>query len=215
MGNGLPAPPRAGILRRMTPHDAAATQRPPGRRWYLIAALIAIAGWSAMAFFLMSRINESTGRMIRVLVPGQTDVVLKEPGTYMIFHESQSTFEGRVYDVAAVSGLNVTVRTRPGGEGVPLSTATGTSYRVGANAGRSLFDFEVRAPGTYQIGGAYDDGRTQPQTVLAIDRGFFGDLLKTIFGAIAMAFAGMGGAIAIAVIVFVKRRRARLAAVRP
>lgn len=165
-----------------------------------------------MALFLVSRIGDSTGRMIRVLAPGQTEIVLKEPGTYTIFHEYQSTFEGRVYDVAAVSGLNVTVRARPGGENVPLTTATGTRYRVGASAGRSLFDFEVRVPGTYQIAAAYDGGRAQPQTVLAIDRGFFGDLLKTIFGAIAMAFAGMGTAIAIAVVVFIKRRRARLAA---
>jgi hypothetical protein len=152
--------------------------------------------------------------MIRVPVPGQTEIVFKEPGTYTIFHEYQSTFDGRVYDVAAVSGLNVTVRARPGGDDVPLSPATGTRYRVGSNAGRSLFDFEVRAPGSYQIAATYDGGRKEPQTVLAIDRGFVGDLLITILGAMAMAFAGMGAAIAIAIIVFVKRR-AHLAAGRP
>lgn len=189
-------------------HDVAAAGRPPGRRWYLVAALVALAGWTAMAFFLASRLGDSAERMMRVVVPGQADLVLKEPGTYTIFHEYQSTFGGRVYDVDAVSGLNVTVRTRPGGQDIPLKSAAGTRYRVGSNAGRSLFDFEVRAPGTYQISARYDGGRKEPQTVLAIDRGFVGDLVMTILGAIAMAFAGMGAAIAIVIVVFIKRRRA-------
>jgi len=199
----------------MTHQAASITQGPPGRRWYLVAALIAIAGWTAMALFLVSRIGDATGRMIRVLAPGQTEIVLKEPGTYTIFHEYQSTFDGRVYDVATVSGLSVTVRARPGGEVVPLSTASGTRYRVGSYAGRSLFNFEVRAPGSYQIAAAYDGGRKEPQTVLAIDRGFVGDFVITILGALAMAFAGMGAAVAISIIVFLKRRRALLAAGRP
>ena len=196
----------------MTHQAASVTQRPPGRRWYLVAALIALAGWIAMALFLVSRIGDSTSGMMRLLAPGQVEIYVKEPGTYTIFHEYQSTFEGRVYDVATVSGLSVAVRTVPGGEEVPLSTASGTRYRVGSYAGRSLFNFEARAPGTYRIAASYDGGRKEPQTVLAIDRGFVGDLVLTILGALAMAFAGMGAAIAISIVVFVKRRRARLAA---
>jgi len=199
----------------MTHAGQSITQHPPGRRWYVVAALIAIAGWAAMAVFLVSRIGDSTDRMMRVLVPGQQEIYVKEPGTYTIFHEYQSTFEGRVYDVATVSGLSVAVRTVPGGEEVPLSTASGTRYRVGSSAGRSLFNFEARTPGTYRISAAYDGGRKEPQTVLAIDRGFVGDLVLTILGALAMAFAGMGAAVAISVLVFVKRRRARMSAGRP
>jgi len=164
-----------------------------------------------MALFLVSRIGDSTGRMMRVLVPGQTDLVLREPGTYTIFHEYQSTFEGRVYDVGSVSGLSIAVRT--GGANVPLvASKTNTRYRVGAAAGRSLFDFEARVPGTYQISASYEGGRKEPQTVLAIDRGFVGDLIVTILGALGMAFGGMGIAVGIAVVVFVKRRRAQRAA---
>jgi hypothetical protein len=199
----------------MTHQAASVTPRPPGRRWYLVAALVALAGWIAMAVFLVSRIGDSTSGMMRLLAPGQVEIYVKEPGTYTIFHEYQSTFEGRVYDVANVSGLSVAVRTVPGGEEVPLSTATGTRYSVGGNAGRSLFNFEARAPGTYRIAAAYDGGRKEPQTVLAIDRGFVGNLVLTILGALAMAFTGMGAAVAISVIVFLKRRRARLAAGRP
>jgi hypothetical protein len=195
----------------MTHTDASAPSPAPGRRWYVVAAVIALAAWTAMALFLVSRIGDSTARMMRVLVPGQADLVLKEPGTYTIFHEYQSMFEGRVYDVPSVSGLNITVRT--GGANVPLAASkTNARYSVGSAAGRSLFDFEVRTPGTYQISAGYDGGRKEPQTMLAIDRGFVGGLVLTILGALAMAFGGMGIAVAIAVVVFVKRRRALRAA---
>ena len=107
--------------------------------------------------------------------------------------------------------FNITVRT--GGANVPLAASkTSTRYSVGSTAGRSLFDFEARTPGTYQISATYDGGRKGPQTVLAIDRGFFGSLVMTILGAMAMALAGMGIAIAIAVVVFIKRRRAKRSA---
>jgi hypothetical protein len=95
---------------------------------------------------------------------------------------------------------------------IPLQNAVGSRYNFGAQSGRSLFDFVVPAAGTYEISAAYDGGRQQPQTVLAIDRGFVADLILTILGALAMAFTGMGTAAAIAIIVFIKRRRAKRAA---
>jgi hypothetical protein len=162
-----------------------------------------------MAAFLVSRLGDSAGRMMRVVVPGETQLMLKEPGTYTIFHEHRSAFEGKAYHVDTVSGLRVLIRARPGGQVVPLKSATGASYSVGSHAGRSLFDFEIPAPGTYEISAAYDGGRQQPQTVLAIDRGFVGELLLTILSAIALAFAGMGTAIALIIVVFIKRRRVK------
>src|SRR5262245_38697010 len=86
--------------------DASAARRPPGRRWYVVAVVVALATGAAMTLFLMFRIDDATARMLRVLVPGQADLVLKEPGTYTIYHEYRSTLEGRVYNVDAVSGLN-------------------------------------------------------------------------------------------------------------
>jgi hypothetical protein len=161
---------------------------------------------------MVSRLGGWAERMMRVVVPGQADLTLKESGTYTIFHEHQSTVDGRVYSVHTVSGLKISVRARPSGQVIPLQNAVGSRYSVRAQAGRSLFDFVVPAAGTYEISAAYDGGRAQPQTVLAIDRGFVGDLILTILGAIAMAFAGMGTAAAIAVVVFIKRRRAKRAA---
>jgi hypothetical protein len=164
-----------------------------------------------MAIFLASRLGGSAERMIRVLVPGETEIRLNEPGTYTIFHEHQSTFEGRVYNVENISGLEITVRPSVGGAALPLKGGTATNYSVGSRSGRSLFQFEVTASGAYRVAGTYPTGRQQPQTVLAIDRGFVGELLLTIFGGLAIAFGSMAIAIVMIVVVFIRRRRARRA----
>jgi hypothetical protein len=194
-----------------TPSSAPAASA-PGCFWYFIALVVAIAGWVGMGLILFSGISSMAGQMKRVLVPGQAELKLDKPGTYTIFHEHQSTMNGRVYNVENVSGLQITVRALPGGTVVPLTRGASSNYSYSGHAGRSLFNFEVRQPGTYQIIGAYSDGRKEPQTVLAISSGFLGGLIGTILGALAMAFGGMGLAIAIFVIVFIKRRRARQAA---
>jgi hypothetical protein len=195
----------------MTQPASAPARRPPGRRWYFLAILIFIAGWAGMAMFLASRLSGSAERMMRVLVPGQTEIRLNEPGTYTIFHEFQSTFEGRVYNVDNISGLEITVRPSAGGAALPLKGGTTTNYSVGSRSGRSLFQFEVTTPGAYRVVGTYPTGRQQPQTVLAIDRGFVGELLLTIFGGIAIAFGSMAIAITMIMVVFIRRRRARRA----
>jgi ABC-type sugar transport system permease subunit len=197
----------------MIEHEvSSAMGHPPGRHWYAVAALIALATWIAVPMFLVSRLGDAADRMTRVLAPGQADLMLKEPGTYTIFHEYRSTFEGRVYDVATVSGLAITVRSQPDGQDIPLNRASGSRYSIVGRAGRSLFNFEARTPGTYRISAAYDGGRKEPQTVLAIDREFIGDLTWTIVWTVMMGLVGMGTAITMAVLVFIKRRRAQQAA---
>ncbi|MGH6771361.1 MAG: hypothetical protein ACRECO_20345 [Xanthobacteraceae bacterium] len=195
---------------------AATSQAPvvirPGRIWYLVAVLIAVAGWVGMAMVLFSGISGSAERMIRVLVPGQAELTLGEQGSYTIFHEYRSTLDGRVYNVEGVSGLQVTVREKGTGTTVPLTSSASSNYTIGSYAGRSLFNFEVRRPGVYVLAASYDRGRTEPQTVLAIDRGFVGNLIATILLAFGSAFGGMALGIATFIIVFVKRRRARAAA---
>jgi len=191
-------------------HPAPTQAQPaPSRAWYLVAALILVAGWAAMATFLLARLGGISEHMMRVVVPGDAELRLSEPGTYTIFHEYRSSLDGRVYDVPTLSGLEIAVRALPGRENVSLTQAMSSSYKLNAVAGRSLFNFEVQQPGAYQISAAYSDGRREPQTVLAVDRGFVGGLLLTILGSLALALAGSGIAAAIIVVVAIKRYRAR------
>jgi hypothetical protein len=193
-----------------TPQTPAA--RPPGRIWYFVAVLVATAGWIGMVVVLAAGLAGSAERMTRVVVPGQAELDLQQPGNYTIFHEYQSTIGNRVYNVESVSGLNVSVRAKAGGPPLPLRSGVSSQYNYSGHAGRSLFNFEIREPGSYILSAAYDDGRKEPQTVLAIDRGFVGSLVVTILGALALALGGMATAITMFIVVFVKRRRARRSA---
>jgi hypothetical protein len=181
--------------------------RTPSAAWYGLSVLILVAGWLAMAILLVTRIGGTADRMMRLVVPGEAELRLTQTGTYTIFHEYRSTLDGRVYDTPSVDGLDVTVRALPSGRLIELMRGGDSSYSLGGSAGRSLFDFEVSEPGAYRIAGAYADGRREPQAVLAVDRGFVGDLLITILVAIACAFGGTGGAIVVAILV--ARRRAK------
>jgi hypothetical protein len=196
----------------MTQTSVPTVRRPPGRRWYALAVLIAIAGWVGMAVLLVSRLSGSADGMIRVVVPGEIELRLNDPGNYTIFHEHSSTFEGRVYNVENLPPLEITIRSRASGAVIPLKDATAMRYTVGPRSGRSLYQFEVPSDGAYQLIARYAGGQRQPETVLSIDRGFVGNLLLTILGALALAFGGMLLGVAMFVVVFRRRRQALRAA---
>jgi len=79
---------------------------------------------------------------------------------------------------------------------------TNTSYTIGNRSGSSIYAFTLDQPGRYRLAANLAGGRGDPKAVLAIEQGLFGALLGTVFGAIAIAFAGLGiaGAIVFAVL---------------
>lgn len=180
---------------------------PPSRKWYLLAVLIFLAGMGAMALFLNARLTALGNQLIQIVVPGATDLRLAAPGTYTIFVEQNSVVDGRLYVGGNVSDLRITVRA--GDAAIPLTRVTGSSrYSFGGRSGLAVLEFAVAEPGIYRLSARYADDRTEPQVVLAIGRGFTGWLFTTIFAALAISFGGAAIALAIAIPVFLKRRRA-------
>jgi hypothetical protein len=180
----------------------------PSRAWYVVAVLVAVGAIAAAVWLAVSRIGGMADGLVQVVVPGSADLMLDKPGTYTIFHERVSQAGGRLYTSESISGLRVTVRSGKTGNDVALRrTATSSQYNLGGRSGISAFAFDIDAPGTYRLTAAYDDGRQQPRTVLAVGTGFVGGLLSTIGLVLAVAFGGMAAGIVIAVVVLLKRRR--------
>ena len=100
------------------------------------------------------------------------------------------------------TGRTIAVR-RPSGS---------SSYEFGGRSGRSVLAFDIDKPGTYRLTAGYDDGRTQPQAVLAVGTGFVSGLLATIAMSFGIALAGVAAALVIFIVVLLKRRRALQAA---
>lgn len=99
---------------------------------------------------------------------------------------------------------------------IPLRRPTASStYNFAGRSGASAFVFDVDAPGTYRLTAGYDDGRPQPETVLAVGTGFISGLFSTIALSGGIALAGTGLAMAIFIVVLLRRRRALQSAARP
>lgn len=63
-------------------------------------------------------------------------------------------------------------------------------------------------PGVHHLIAWYENGRSEPLTVLTVGSGFVAGILITVFVALAIAFSGIGVAVAIIVVVVLARRRA-------
>ncbi|MCV0394159.1 MAG: hypothetical protein K5872_21130 [Rhizobiaceae bacterium] len=179
----------------------------PSRLWYLLAVAVLIAGMAGMGVFLSSQLSNLGDDLMQIVVPGETELAL-EPGSYTIYHESQSTVDGRVYSAENISGLGVTL-TSATGEPITLTPAPISSrYSYAGRSGRAAFAFEILDPGAYLLTGAYREGTAGPETVVAIGKEFGAGILRMVLGALALAFAGVGLALVIGWRVFVKRRAA-------
>jgi len=175
---------------------------------YYLAAVLLLAGLGGAGSLLWFGLSGIGDAIVRVDVPGSAELTLDVPGTYTIYHESESVIDGRVSSVPTIDGLAVTVIEEAGGAKIPV-TAPGinSTYTIGGHSGVSVLAFDIARPGHYRLSAAYAGGRAEPRTVLAVDRGLFSHLLRTIFAAIGSVFAGFAAALALALTTYFRRRR--------
>jgi len=182
-------------------------ERPvPGRFWYVVAVLVALAGFAGAGYRIYSNIDDLTRGLVQVVVPGEKVLTL-EPGRYTIFHEQQSTVDGRIYSDTDVTGLFVQVFPVDGGAPLAVQRPTVTSsYDIGGRSGKSVLVFDVTQPGDYRLVATYPEGEERDQAVLAVGRGMTGGILLLVFSALAIALLGIIAGVIIAVITYRRRR---------
>jgi hypothetical protein len=177
--------------------------------WFVVAGLIALAGFVGAAFYLMPRIATADAGMMRVVVPGNAVLVLDKPGPYIIYHEKKSTVDGRYYASENVDGLRLALTAEATGAPVKLvEPTTSRNYTIGNRSGSSIYAFTLDQPGRYRLASNLANGRGDAKAVLAIDQGMFSAMMGTILGGLAIAFAGLGIAGAIIFVVLWQRSKA-------
>jgi hypothetical protein len=186
-------------------------ERPvPGRVWYVVAILAALAGLAGAGYRVYTNLDGLTAGMVQVVVPGEAELSL-EPGRYTIFHESESTVDGRIFSGTDVTGLFVRIAPVDGGAPLAIEQPRVTSnYEIGGRSGRSVLVFDVTAPGAYRLVAGYPEGEEGSEAVLAVGRGVTGRILSLVFSALGIAFLGVVAGAIIAVVTY-RRRRAGLA----
>ncbi|GEP53204.1 hypothetical protein [Reyranella soli] len=177
--------------------------------WFVVAGLIALAGFAGALFYVMPRLSAADSAMIRVVVPGNAVLTLDKAGRYTIYHETRSMVDGRYYASGTVSGLRLGLTDEATREPVTLTgPAMQSSYKIGNRSGTSIYAFTIDRPGRYRLAADLAGGRNEPKAVLAIEQGMLGGMFSLIVGAIAIAFAGFGVAGALVLVVLWRRSKA-------
>jgi hypothetical protein len=178
------------------------------RGWYVVAALLFIAGGVGAGWTLWSGLSDIGASIVRITVPGSGELTLDKPGSYTIYHEREGVTEGHVSAVESLAGMTVTVSDEATGAklAVKMPSFTG-SYTIDGHNGVSVLAFDAPQPGRYRLAGAYDNGRSDPKTVLAVDLGLFGRMFHSIITAFFLGGVGALSALVIVLVTFFQRRR--------
>ena len=176
------------------------SDKPLSAWFYMAPALLLIFGGGVFGFFLYKSLNTLSASLTQALMPGTTQVSLKKPGPYTVFHEYRSVFDGTRYSVPqGLLGMTCSLTTSAAGKAIKLvETAGDTKYSIGEKSGVSIFKFAITNPGLYDFSCRYDDGGGEPKTVLTIAQSFFGELIRSIF----LGFLILGVAVFTAIITF-------------
>jgi hypothetical protein len=132
--------------------NAIAEQRVrPGKTGYWIALLIFVLGVGGSGYALYDGISSLSEGLVRAVVPSELTPVSLEAGSYTVFHESPSVFEGQTYNAPLPAALDVYLL--DGEERIPMSPSVGSlTYDLPGRSGRSIGRFEIERAGEYRLG---------------------------------------------------------------
>jgi hypothetical protein len=170
----------------------------PSGWWYLLGALLAVAG---VAVFIVLRIS-STDPNFRLILPGSQQITL-DKGNYTLFYEHKTVLNGTEYTSdTEVPEIRFFVMA-PDESGVELTVPNvRESYAFDGREGYSVVKFAVDSPGDYTVGGGYTDGRLGTLFVFALGRSSSGSLLIGLISIIG----GLGISAALVISLYVMRR---------
>ncbi len=179
----------------------------PSSKYYLLAIFFLLAGAGLMTYFLVSDIHRIRESMIRMDVPGQMDLDLKQHVSYAMFVEYAVSPSGNSRVVASQDRVVCTVHVLPSGETIePNATSSSSHYTYGTRRGDFLMEFDAPHDGTYTV------GCTGPSEYLGqkVQVAMGGGVSKAIPTVIGKSLLCLIGGIVVAALIFVRVAMLRL-----
>ena len=185
----------------------AAPSSGPGRKWYLVPALLLLLIIPCLMAFL-SGLQGITDGLTRMTIPGTATVDL-EPGTWTIFYEHTGEFEGETFiSPQAAPGMDITVATSEGVP-VPVTPSIGSfEYNVGGHSGQSIAQLQTDHDGEHRVLVTLSDPVGSEEYLIAFGRDLGRFTFLLVIGVIGMVASG-ALAFVVWMIVFILRYRAR------
>lgn len=163
--------PKCGASLNQPPSGIPLTEVKQPSRWQYLAATAIIIVTSALALGLL--ISSLFGILIpdlRVVVPGTHSIDFDKTGYYVLFCENESILDGKIYSGGSISDMTLNLY-RDDSSPVELAYTSSTiPYEMESRSGYSVFDFNVDEAGTYTLVAEYNEGKSGPDTVVAIGR---------------------------------------------
>lgn len=179
--------------------------------WFVVAAVVGVAGLVAAYFYVMPRIATFSGGLQQVVMPGPVTLNLDRAGPYTIYAETNSMIDGRLYDRPPPGGARLTLTYEATGEEVPLVAPHGSvEYAIGARKGHAILGFTIERAGQYRL---VSSTSADAKFVLALAHGTamgsVGQLFGTVVIALTLGLGGLGIAGIIVAITVIQRDKAR------
>jgi len=190
--------------------DEVGRKSSPGKLGYVVAAISAGMCLALAAGTIASVLPHVHDRGTRFLAPGRADLVLPEAGDYSVYHEFESTYQGRRFSTGQqdVTSLVVTLAEEASGSNVRVWKPAGwATYKTGDCEGLLVWEFRVGKPGRYIISAQYPAAAQGSQVVLNVTKDDVVEMtLKAVIGGLGgLAFGLL--AVVLALITAVRRSR--------
>ncbi|HEB71340.1 MAG TPA: hypothetical protein ENI77_01820 [Nitrospirae bacterium] len=131
-------------------HSFSESDKPVSAWLYMAPTMLLIFGGGIFGFFLYESLNALSASLIQTLMPGTTQVSLKKPGPYTVFHEYESVFNGTRYSVEqGFIGMKCSLTSSGGNKDINLEDKAGKiKYSIqGKTGGRnSKLSFDKSSP---------------------------------------------------------------------
>ena len=161
----------------------AQTELRRGTLWYLVAAIIVIAGLIAgsvmvwRGFVAMVHVEQFIG-------PGHLSFNVTAPGSYTLWHDYHAVFEGRTYSTEKQLPEGVNFRVNGPNGPVAVKSSNGAKASIGSTERVAVVEFVAHEPGQYEIAA---EGEF-PVQLFSVGEGNFFKSFGMIFGGIGVIF---------------------------
>jgi len=175
----------------------------PGRWVYVLSGGLLVVAIVVATLVVMGLVR-SAEDIQQMVAPGVTTMELDATGTYGVFYERDTVFEGQSFSgPEALPALDVVLVDQTTGEEVTVRRPFGETftYDFGDRSGALVGKFEVERPGTFTVT-ATGEG---PEVIIAVGPYSFRGLFASIGGIILSAFLALAGAVLLIVFFFVRR----------
>jgi len=142
------------------------------RQWIPPLAMVLFGGaiWIGLFVYMLSTKISELSDYHRLVVPGEMEIALHDPGTYRLYFESRSRVDGRDYAASSLPRDMLFILIASDGQETTLTPFSGTStYEFGHYQGEVLGVFHVANPGNYTLRAWSSSGRTSSPAVVALE----------------------------------------------